>query len=317
MKYDILNSIKIVVENAKHVKINENNIKSIMDFLSKSERKPWLDDSYLDVQKTTIEEKIIFMLLCESLNFCYIGEPKWKIEFNGTMYSGSYGLFYGIAKSIKQGHKLYNIDYLKELAIGDFNSILKGTREIPLLKERYDILKKLVEEIECIENVYELFLKANNDQELLSIIVNNFSNFRDISIYDNKEVYFFKRATLLVEDLYQNIDGIRIKIKSNNGLFGCADYKIPQVLRHFGVLEYSEELEAIVDNEQELEHDSKMEVEIRASMIYAIELIKEQLNNNGINMNSIEIDNALWLLSKDKNFKEKSKPHHLTYNIFY
>lgn len=165
------------------------------------------------MQETTIEEKIIFMLLCESLNFRYIGEPKWKIEFNGTMYSGSYGLFYGIAKAIKQGHKLYNIDYLKELTIDDFNSILKGTREIPLLKERYDILKKLVKEIECIGNVYELFLMANNDQELLSIIVNNFSNFRDISIYDNKEVYFFKRATLLVEDLYQNIDGIRGKVK--------------------------------------------------------------------------------------------------------
>lgn len=297
------------------VKINETGINNIISFLSKSEQKSWLDYSCLD--EIRLEEKIILMLLFESLNFCYIGEPKWKIEYNGEMYSGSYGLFYAIVKAIKQGNKLYDINYLKELTIDDLNNILKGTIEIPLLKERYDILKKLVSEIESIGNIDELFLKANSDQELLSIIVDNFSNFRDISIYNNKKVYFFKRATLLVEDLYQNIEEIRYKIKSNSGLFGCADYKISQVLRHFGILEYSKELESIIDNEQKLKHDSEMEIEIRACMIYAIELIKEQLNNKDVNMNSIEIDNALWLLSKNKNFKKQAKPHHLTYNVFY
>ena len=58
-----------------------------------------------------------------------------------------------------------------------------------------------------------------------------------------------------------------------------------------------------------------MEIEIRANMLYAIELIKEKLHQKGINMNSLEIDNALWLLSKNKEYKEK--PHHLTKTIYY
>ncbi len=98
-------------------------------------------------------------------------------------------------------------------------------------------------------------------------------------------------------------------------MVGCADYKIPQVLRHLGILEYSKDLAYFVDNKKEIEHDSEMEIEIRANMLYVIELIKEKLQQNGINMNSIKIDNALWLLSKNKEFKDK--PHHLTKTIYY
>lgn len=98
-------------------------------------------------------------------------------------------------------------------------------------------------------------------------------------------------------------------------MIGCADYKIPQVLRHLGILEYSNYLSNLIDNKQILEHDSEMEIEIRANMLYAIELIKEKLHQEGINMNSVQIDNALWLLSKNKKYKDK--PHHLTKTIYY
>jgi hypothetical protein len=57
-----------------------------------------------------------------------------------------------------------------------------------------------------------------------------------------------------------------------------------------------------------------MGIEIRANMIYAIELIKEKMNNK---LNSIEINNILWLLSKEKDFKSKSYPYHLTRTIYY
>jgi len=58
-----------------------------------------------------------------------------------------------------------------------------------------------------------------------------------------------------------------------------------------------------------------MEIEIRANMLYAIELIKNRLHQNQIDINLVQIDNALWLLSKNKEFKEK--PHHLTKTIYY
>ena len=229
-------------------------------------------------------------------------------------YSGSFGLFYAIEKAIKNGHNLLNIDYLENLTEKELNEILKGTTTIPMLKERYKIIKQLAKELKQSNN-FENITNSHTDIELLNNIINNFSNFRDISIYKGKEIYFFKRAILLVEDLSLNIDSLKENIKNIDNMIGCADYKIPQVLRHLGILEYSNSLAAIIDNKKELKHDSEMEIEIRANMLYAIELIKEKLHQKGINMNSLEIDNALWLLSKNKEYKEK--PHHLTKTIYY
>lgn len=62
-------------------------------------------------------------------------------------------------------------------------------------------------------------------------------------------------------------------------------------------------------------HDSNMEIEIRASMLYVIELIKEDLANKHISINSVELDNIIWLIGK-QNQKHKSEVHH-TVTIFY
>ena len=222
--------------------------------------------------------------------------------------------FYAISKAIKNGYNLLDINYLENISMDELDEIFKGTTSIPLLKERYKIIKNLVIEFKNESNLLEI-ISSNNDIELLNNIINNFSNFRDISWYKGKEVYFFKRAILLVGDLILNIDSIKKNVRNDNNMQGCADYKIPQVLRHLGILEYSNDLAVLIDEEKELEHDSEMEIEIRANMLYAIELIKNKLSQNGINMNSVQIDNAIWLLSKNKEFK--NKPHHLTRTIYY
>jgi Protein of unknown function (DUF2419). len=308
---EIFESIKYVVDNSKNVKINKNNIENIIPYLNKKANESWLDFEYLDLDKCTNKEIIMYLILCESLNFCYWGSnPKWKIEYKGKWYSGSYGLFYSVAKAIKNGYDLLNIEYLEKIDIDKLDEIFKGTTSIPLLKERFDILKQLTKELKKIEDIESLF-NVSNDVELLNEIINNFSNFRDISNYKGKDIYFFKRAILLVGDLISNVEYIKEKVNNDDNMLGCADYKIPQVLRHLDILEYSKELSTIVDNEELLKHDSEMEIEIRASMLYAIELIKEKL----VSMNSVQIDNALWLLSKNDDFK--NKPYHLTETIYY
>ena len=311
----ILKSIKYVVDNSTYVSIDKEKINDVLPLLEGKSNKAWLDSSFLDVDKYSDEEIMKFMLLCESINFCYWdSDPKWKIEYNGEMYSGSFGLFYGIAKAIRNGYDLLDNNYLENLTIEDLDKIFKGTTSIPLLKERLNIIKELVKEVENIDSLKELF-NVNSDTELLNVIVDNFSNFRDISIYKGREIYFFKRATLLVGDLISNLDFMREKVKNDDNMLACADYKIPQVLRHFGILNYSDELANLVDSKQEIMHDSEMEIEIRANMIYAIELIKEELNKKGIELNSVQIDNALWLLSKNKEYKDK--PYHLSKTIYY
>ena len=312
---EILNSIKYVVDNSNYVSINENNIDNVISLLSQSKKEPWLNRDYLDLEKLSQEQVLLYLILCESLNFCYWdSDIKWKIEYKGKWYSGSFGLFYAISKAINNGYDLLNIGYLENVTIEELDEIFKGTTSIPLLKERFKIIKQLVSEFKQISNLPKS-MSANNDIELLNTIISHFSNFRDISLYKDREIYFFKRAILLVGDLILNISSINQSVKNDDNMTGCADYKIPQVLRHLGILEYSDDLATLVDEKQEIKHDSEMEIEIRANMLYAIEIIKEKLHQNGIDMNSVQIDNALWLLSKNKKFKDK--PHHLTRTIYY
>ena len=311
----ILDSIKYVVDNSNYVVINRNNIDNVISLLKESKREPWLNSDYLDLENFSQEQILFYLILCESLNFCYWDfDIKWKIEYKDEWYSGSFGLFYAISKAIKNGYNLLNIEYLENITIEELDEIFKGTTSIPLLKERFEIIKQLVSEYKQISNITQS-MSANSDIELLNNIVNHFSNFRDISLYKGREIYFFKRAILLVGDLILNNSSISKSVKNDDNMTGCADYKIPQVLRHLGILEYSDDLTTLIDERQEIQHDSEMEVEIRANMLYAIELIKEKLHQNGIDMNSVQIDNALWLLSKNKEFKDK--PHHLTKTIYY
>ena len=311
----ILDSIKYVVDNSNYVVINRNNIDNVISLLKESKREPWLNSDYLDLENFSQEQILFYLILCESLNFCYWdSDIKWKIEYKDEWYSGSFGLFYAISKAIKNGYNLLNIEYLENITIEELDEIFKGTTSIPLLKERFEIIKQLVSEYKQISNITQS-MSANSDIELLNNIVNHFSNFRDISLYKGREIYFFKRAILLVGDLILNNSSISKSVKNDDNMTGCADYKIPQVLRHLGILEYSDDLTTLIDERQEIQHDSEMEVEIRANMLYAIELIKEKLHQNGIDMNSVQIDNALWLLSKNKEFKDK--PHHLTKTIYY
>ena len=95
-------------------------------------------------------------------------------------------------------------------------------------------------------------------------------------------------------------------------MVGCSDYKIPQILRGLGILEYLDELEILVDNKKVLGPNSRFEVEIRAATIVAINKIKEYLKNKFL---SIEINDMLWELSHDSDIK--LKPYHLTRTMNY
>ena len=52
-----------------------------------------------------------------------------------------------------------------------------------------------------------------------------------------------------------------------------ADYRVPQILRHVDIFEYSKELSDKIDQEQELPYSCEEEIEIRAATVVAVENI--------------------------------------------
>ncbi|MEK7195635.1 MAG: queuosine salvage family protein, partial [Patescibacteria group bacterium] len=92
------------------------------------------------------------------------------------------------------------------------------------------------------------------------------------------------------------------------------DYKLPQILNHWKVMEYSPKLAEKIKLRTELKPGSNEEVEIRSATVWAVEYINEELKARGVRLKSFEID---WLLWNESKRIEMSEQHHLTTTIFY
>lgn len=86
-----------------------------------------------------------------------------------------------------------------------------------------------------------------------------------------------------------------------------ADYQIPRVLRHMGILEYNTQISNLVDNNQVIPAGSKEEHAIRAATILACEKIAEKIKTT-----PAELDYWLW-----SRRNTADKPFHLTYTTAY
>lgn len=305
MLEEILNDCKYVVENAKYVKINREKIIEFAKSVESINNIHWLENSPYGILELPIDLLINFLLIHSSIEFSFWGEPKWTIDTNVGKEDGAFALIYSLLKYVRERM----ITDFSNMELDEFKEILKGNIEIPLLKERYEIVKKVSNVVneKMDGNFYNYIKDIKSDNELFDVIVNNFPSFNDERIYDGKSIKFYKLAQLLTSDIL-HLRELKENIKVDySNLKGCADYKIPQVMRGLGLLEYSEELSIIVDSKIIIEENSIYEVEIRASMIVVIDIIKEYLNNK---ICAIEINDYIW--SKGRNKDLTIKPYHLT-----
>lgn len=307
----VLETTKYVTENSEFVKINRKKIKELAEEWKQKKFRipPWdYDYHFFDNSWRTCE----YLFILDSLNFCYWArdpKKKWRIEYKkGQHLDGYFALAFCLKKAIE--------DRMNHL---DFKKALKGKGKLPFLKKRLKILK---ENYEILDEKYNgkfvnLIDKCDNDAaKLVSEVVRNFPSFKDEAVYKEKKVYFYKRAQILAGDLYASFKGRKWgRLKNLDKLTAFADYKIPQILRDYGILEYKNNLAKKIDSKKRILQGSREEIEIRASQIWAIEFLKDELEKLGINLRSFEIDWILWHQAQKDNFR--LKPYHLTKTIYY
>lgn len=307
----MIDGYKYVVDNSKFVKINNNELDKFINDLGVVNYVHWSNELDLDLNE---KEWILLAFIIESMNFCFWQKPKWKIKYKDDIVSGSNALFYSIIKQVEDNKKFLSLEYLNKLDMLEFYKIFDGIEgKCQLLEERYNNFKEVISYI-ANNDFYDEIYSINKDIDLLKYITDNFKSFDDKSLYKGEIIHFNKRATLLVNDLYYLSQTVRNNLGDVNNLSGCADYGIPRTFRDYGILVYNDQLANLVDNEIELEHDSDMEIEIRANMLYVIELIKEKLKEKNIIVNSVELDNLIWWMGKKS--KNKGIAHH-TVTIYY
>ncbi len=254
-----------------------------------------------------VKNIINFLLIYHTIgDYCFWGEPKWTIKITEGELDGSFAMMYLVINRLKSGKNF-------DMSFEEFSDFLKANTEIPLLEDRYNNLVLMNKFLRKNGNdFYSLIKDIYDDKTLFEYVISNLEYFKDESEYKEEKIYFYKRAQLLVSDVLHIREKLEnVKVDYSN-LCGCADYKIPQVMRCFGILEFSRELSNLVDNKVELKEDSNMEVEIRANDIVVIDYIYKKLNKR---LTRMDINDYIWLLGQDKS--KMVKPYHRTLTNHY
>ena len=267
-----------------------------------------------------------YQLFLNTLNFAFSDFAtgvKYAAERDGMLFSDSEGMAANVINALDAGVPVLSGEWQATATRDDVKHLFTGTIEIPLLEERVEILNAvgavLVDRYEgrwaswvasCAPSMY-----AGGDG-LLERLPVEFPRFRDVSVYDGREVRLLKLGQLALWGLHtshQSTGAFAVADLSNMTAF--ADYILPVALRLMRIFEYSPELERRINEGDEIPRDSAEEIEIRAHTLYATALLTEAMNvirPAGEQLVIPQLDYRLW-----KTYHASTWPHHLTRTIMY
>lgn len=161
----------------------------------------------------------------------------------------------------------------------------------------------------------------NNGKGLVELLVNNFEaayNDTQMLRIDGLDYFlsFNKRAQLVAVMLHGRAldsNGILPVVEDIDEIGPIADYELPKALRAIGILKYSDELAALVDNWREVQRDSQMEIEIRAAtvvvcceLLKTFNLLRAEIFDRNYLLNICHLDYWLWKTGREI---KTSRPH--------
>ena len=138
----------------------------------------------------------------------------------------------------------------------------------------------------------------------------------------------YKRAQIVVADIWACCKGEGYgTFRDISSITTFADYRIPQALVWFGVLEYSADLMKTLDDpDHRFQTGDPQEVEIRGCTIAAVDQIVEKTGkklqadksiSTHVDINAVLIDHFLWDYRRDKAKETQHIPIHRIRCRFY
>ncbi|XP_039259045.2 queuosine 5'-phosphate N-glycosylase/hydrolase-like [Styela clava] len=286
--------------------------------------------------KVADEKAIDIIFAIDVLNFSFwpdIPGKKYAVKYGGKLWTGYWSLVAALKRAEDEGKPVYDSEFMAEVEKKEFSDIFRSDTEIeiPLLDKRFEGFKEsgrvLLEKfngsfINCIRQC------ERDAVTLMNLVVENFPSFRDESVFQNQRVAFYKRAQILVADIWCCFEGKGLGEFTNiDEITMFADYRVPQSLEYFEILKYSEELKKALSQRIVFPPGHRFELEIRGSSIEAIERLTSQVRKlladddikesklSGVN--SITVDNFLWDYAREHREKINHLPFHLVRTIFY
>lgn len=336
MAISVHQSAQFIAKNSQHVKINDDKIKEFCQSMFSPNNLPQVNFNHvLHPNCSKDKDFMSWIFIIDSLNFCFWSsdEPQcWTVTYENICYSGYFALCAALKKAKDGGLNITDPEVTSKISLETFKDLMKGDGGVlpNLLKERHRFL---------IENSNILLMKhqgsfknvvknANRSaKKLLSVIIEDFPSFRDESMFLGTRVAFYKRAQILVADLFFCASSTLVlddpcitpcMFEDIEQLTMFADYRVPQVLKYFGILEYSEELAKAIREPVLLDPDSRFENELRGNSIEAVERIVHSLNLlYSSRVNAVTVDVFLWNYRREHAELVEKEPYHRVISVYY
>jgi Potential Queuosine, Q, salvage protein family len=248
---------------------------------------------------------------------------KFQTDYQGQRFSDSDAEFACLKRALDNGVPILDGKFLESITRQQLNEIFSGNIEIPMLDEKLAVLHEagavLVKKYDghfskfihdCPPKLYD------NGNGLVERLAKEFPRFNDVSTYDGHEIKFYKLAQLGLWMLYTSLHPSgKFEIEDIDKMTAFADYIVPVALRILGILQYSPALEHTINTYQLIPRDSTQEIELRAHMLYASALLREEINKirpPELQVIIPQVDARLWMPYHKTFF-----PHHLTRTIMY
>ena len=314
----VRSSTKKVTEQAKFVRLNLNkleelagqfNPKDIIDFYT------FDGDFYF---KGKNESLLNYVITLNAINFGSGLSSEWKAK-RKYKESSFKSVANALKNTIERGTPL-NVDFARKITKEKLAEMLDVDPGFKLVQMFQKSLNELGEFTSSKFGSYSNLINSLNPQaranDLAMLLSKNLSCYKDIVRYSDFDVYFLKRAQILVNDLYLAFNGKSYGEMEDIGeLTMFADNLLPHFFKVNGVLEYTSELENKINNEIKIESGSAEEVEIRAFAVQCVEELRKILSRKSPDIKSAQIDYYIWEQSQAQ--KYKSIPRHKTVTFFY
>jgi hypothetical protein len=263
------------------------------------------------------EERAGWTLLLSALNFCFWeDEPRWRVE--GA--DGYMALAAALRRAHAEGIPVARPEHIARWSVEDLARVLRGDpggpAAPPLLAERHAIAAELAAWLvrEHGGSALRPLDAAPSAAAVAAELAGRLHGFRDVALHRGEPVALLKRAQIAAHDCGSALgDDAPAGLRDRSGLTAFADYKVPQVLRAAGVLEYRPELAATVDSRLELTAGSEPEVEIRALTVVAVDLLAERLGDHGHPRDAAAVDGLLWWRGQGL----REPPYHRVRTVWY
>lgn len=198
-------------------------------------------------------------------------------------------------------------DVFKKVNVNSVTDIYRTKNEIinALIDSNITLLESRIQTVE------EVFSKLNFYEygDVYADINVSIAQLKKLVCF--KQDIFFKKglfAVMITSRMLPELKEVYSQYKSDLDLLPIpADYQIPKMLRHFGLIDFSDELSSLVDNNIPLMENSEMELNIRAATVQTCCVLAKE--------NDVSVDDVdAWLFMCRK---ESMADHHLCVTINY